>query len=280
MLLLPGRTEYLEKYAPIASQLTARGLSVASLDWRGQGASDRDSGVGRLGHVGDFSEYQEDLSALLSWVDAGGTAAGKRLMLAHSMGGCIGLRAMHDGVFSVEGRRLCGAVFSAPMWGLALPSAARKFAHAAARTAVRLGLGRKRSRGLPSETTYVLDSPFEGNVLVQDARTWERFRQEARSSPDLTLGSPTLSWLDAAFREMRSLERADVADLPPRLLLLGDEEAVVSPRAIRAHAEHGRGALLADIAGARHEPLMEPADRRPGRDVWEAIDAFVQDRVI
>ena len=41
VLLFPGRTEYVEKYAPVAAWLNAAGLSVLSLDWRGQGASAR-----------------------------------------------------------------------------------------------------------------------------------------------------------------------------------------------------------------------------------------------
>lgn len=277
-LLLPGRTEYLEKYAPVVAQLTARGFSVASLDWRGQGASERDADVARLGHVGDFAEYQTDLDVLMRWVEGRYGAGGVQLAVAHSMGGCIALRAVADGALATPERRPEALVFSAPMWGLAMPGVGAVLVKGLARAAVRFGFGRRRARGTSSETTYVLDAPLEENVLVQDPDVWARFRREAEAGPELTLGSPTLAWVDAALREMNALRRADVAGLPPRLLLLGDEEGVVSSSAIREHASRGFGADLAVIADARHEPLMEPPNGRIGRDVWSAVDGFLRAR--
>src|SRR6185503_7606312 len=40
-MLLNGLTEFIEKYQEVADELNARGFVVASLDWRGQGASER-----------------------------------------------------------------------------------------------------------------------------------------------------------------------------------------------------------------------------------------------
>src|SRR5438445_13501933 len=36
-----GRTEFIEKYFEVARELHARGFAVATLDWRGQGLSER-----------------------------------------------------------------------------------------------------------------------------------------------------------------------------------------------------------------------------------------------
>ena len=41
VFLLPGRTEYIEKYAPPAAEFCRCGWDVLTLDWRGQGMSDR-----------------------------------------------------------------------------------------------------------------------------------------------------------------------------------------------------------------------------------------------
>ena len=41
VLLFPGRTEYVEKYAPAAGELAQRGLATIVVDWRGQGLADR-----------------------------------------------------------------------------------------------------------------------------------------------------------------------------------------------------------------------------------------------
>ena len=41
VLLVPGRTEYIEKYGPAAGEMAARGYSMVTVDWRGQGLADR-----------------------------------------------------------------------------------------------------------------------------------------------------------------------------------------------------------------------------------------------
>ena len=91
VLLFPGRTEYIEKYGQVAQHYTSEGYAVVVLDWRGQGLSDRALPERRLGHVVSFEEYQRDVAALL------GFARTRELpqsfyLVAHSMGGCIGLR--------------------------------------------------------------------------------------------------------------------------------------------------------------------------------------------
>ncbi|SFI50018.1 alpha/beta fold hydrolase [Albimonas pacifica] len=273
-LLFPGRTEYLEKYAPVVARLRARGFDVASLDWRGQGLSDRS--VPRLGHVGRFAEFQADVRALLAWEPVA-AHPGPRVLLCHSMGGCIGLRALVDGALSAQADRPAAAIFSAPMWGLSLRGAAR-FARPMVHFAAWLGWARRAARPGPPDSTYVLDEPFEGNVLTTDRRFWDRFVAQARAHPELTLASPTFGWLDAAFAETAALARAPGPDVP-RLVLLGTEEAVVDPDAIRAHAARsGAQVTLAEIHGGRHETLMEDPDGQVGAPVWQAIDDFLHAR--
>src|SRR5262245_55185000 len=64
-VVLNGHTEFLEKYEEVAGELKERGFEVVSLDWRGQGASERRSYGNRAGHIGSFEEYDADLAALL-----------------------------------------------------------------------------------------------------------------------------------------------------------------------------------------------------------------------
>ena len=96
VLLLQGRTEYAEKYARVAADLGAAGWATATLDWRGQGLSERLWPDRALGHVRRFADYQWDVDALAGW--AGRLAPGApRVLLAHSMGGAVGLRARTGG---------------------------------------------------------------------------------------------------------------------------------------------------------------------------------------
>ena len=109
--IFQGRAEFIEKYYEMARELRARGFAVATLDWRGQGHSSRAPLVGDAGHVETFADYQKDVAALLAAARAAELPE-PFFLLAHSMGGAIGLRAL------IEGLPVRAAAFSAPMWGI------------------------------------------------------------------------------------------------------------------------------------------------------------------
>ena len=124
VLLFPGRTEYIEKYGRAAADLAARGYATLAVDWRGQGLADRLMQDRAPGHVVEFADYQRDVRAVI--------AAAQEMdlprpwhLIAHSMGGCIGLRALHEGL------PVASAVFTGPMWGIELPRAIRPMAFTA-----------------------------------------------------------------------------------------------------------------------------------------------------
>ena len=141
-MIFPGRTEFAEKYGRVAARLVARGFSVVAIDWRGQGLSDRPPSTPMLGHVETFSDYQRDVEALLGFEALLGLPR-PRYLVAHSMGGCIGLRTL------IERTDFAAAVFSAPMWQLEMRPATRAVAARLARLGRRLGLGARpcRARG-------------------------------------------------------------------------------------------------------------------------------------
>src|SRR5471030_622851 len=86
-VLLNGQTEFIEKYFETIDELRGRGFAVATMDWRGQGGSERFlSDDSRKGYVKDFCEYDDDLAAFMAQViePMGDTGP---IALAHSMGG-------------------------------------------------------------------------------------------------------------------------------------------------------------------------------------------------
>ena len=94
-MLLHGQTEFIEKYGEVIGELQARGFTVATFDWRGQGLSSRLTADSRKSHIKDFREYDEDLATFLEQV-VKPLGAGAPLGLAHSMGA----RAVAEGVES------------------------------------------------------------------------------------------------------------------------------------------------------------------------------------
>lgn len=249
VLLFNGRTEYAEKYAGVAAELNRAGLAVLTIDWRGQGLSDRLQADPRPGHIGDFADYQRDVVELV--VAAQELALPRPWhLLAHSMGGTIGLAALEAGL------PVQSAVFSAPMWGIDLHHVPEPVALAVARLARRLGRGTRPAPGSGGMDSFVLQDGFLTNPLTADGRRWGRLVAEIAGWPGIALGGASNDWLCAALLECRRLAALPAPALPV-LIALGDREQVVSATAIRARAAAWPGASLLELSDCRHEPMME-----------------------
>src|ERR1700757_2741342 len=94
--LFQGRSEFIEKYFETVRDLRPRGFAVATLDWRGQGLSERALGDPFKGHVSDFSEYEPDLETFMREVVLPDCPP-PLFALAHSMGATILIRAAYRG---------------------------------------------------------------------------------------------------------------------------------------------------------------------------------------
>ena len=254
VLLLPGRTECVEKYGRAAGDLVARGFSVITIDWRGQGLADRALPDRREGHVGDFSEYQQDLDALLAEATRAGLPQ-PWFMLAHSMGGCIGLRGL------MRGMPVKAAVFSAPMWGIAMAAWLRPVASVVSALAAPLGLTNRFAPSTSAET-YLLQAPFAGNVLTTDREMWDYMRRQVAEVPDLALGGPSIGWLKQALRECAALAVLPAPKVPA-ICALGTAEKVVDVPPVHLRMAGWANGQLDLYPGAEHEIMMEgPAVRQ------------------
>jgi lysophospholipase len=248
VLLFTGRTEYLEKYGRAARDFAGAGFATAAIDWRGQGMADRVASDKMLGHVGKFVDYQRDVAAFLAAVRAFGYPEPFHL-LAHSMGGAIGLRAL-DGGLPVK-----TAVFSAPMWGIALPRWFMPLARPVLAASSAMGLGLSYAPGTGPKP-YPLRQPFEGNGLTHDPESYDWLRTHIRAEPRLGLGGPSMNWMREAFSEFAFLH--GLTDVPcPVLALVGSDEAIVVPEAVTGLADRWPGGRAETIPGARHEAMME-----------------------
>lgn len=248
VLLFPGRTEYIEKYGRTAAEFAKRGFTSVAIDWRGQGIADRLLANRAVGHVDVFEDYQLDARAMLDHVKSLGLPEPYHL-LGHSMGGCIGLRALFDGL-AVE-----SAVFSAPMWGIQMSPALRPIAWGLSSVSKPLGFGGVFAPGQQAET-YVLRATAEDNTLTSDATNFEMLQSQLKVQPDLALGGPSLHWLNESLREMRALSMRPSPNVPC-VTFLGSEEAIVDPVRIHDRMAKWPNGELVVLDGGRHEVLME-----------------------
>lgn len=253
VLIFPGRTEYIEKYGRDAKTLTAAGYAVLAIDWRGQGIADRMVANARVGHVGEFSDYQLDVAAVLEVAETADLPK-PWFLLGHSMGGCIGLRALYNGL------PVNAAIFSAPMWGIRLAGPVRPAAWALTWSGQRLGLGHLMAPGM-SEDPYPLDAEFDENKLTSDRDMFDYMRRQLTAQPDLSLGGPSLHWVNLALAETLALAKLPAPGLPG-ITFLGADEAIVDVPRIHARMQSWTNGELVELPGARHEVLMETPETR------------------
>jgi len=268
VLLFSGRTEYAEKYGRVAAEFSRRGYAMLAIDWRGQGLADRETPDRALGHVAHFADYQRDVAALLA-AAAQLDLAQPLYLVAHSMGGCIALRAL------LEGLPVAAALFTGPMWGIQMSPLLRPLAWGLGWLGERLGFGTRYAPG-NGPANYVLTTGFADNVLTRDPETYSYMKRQLRKHPELALGGPSLNWVHQALIETRALARM-VAPEVPTLCFLGAQEKIVDPAAIHRRMSAWPGGRLAVIAGGEHEVMMERAPIR-ARVFDAAVELFAAHR--
>jgi lysophospholipase len=267
-VILDGQTEFLEKYVEVADELRRRGFAVAALDWRGQGGSARALPDPLKAHISDFSEYDDDLTAFLEQVVAPLTDR-PPLALAHSMGGNILIRALHD-----RPALFAAAVMTAPM----LRADARGFPDWLVQLICRMQnrFGRANDFVWGMEARDPLHMAFEDNRVTSDRARFARAQAALTGREDIRLAGPTWGWLAAAYRAMaRIMAPGFAAAIQTPVLIVGaGRDRIVQTSATREFARRLPHGTYLEIAEAEHEILMESDAIRA--QFWAAFDAFVQ----
>jgi lysophospholipase len=266
LLVLPGRAEFIEKYFEVVAEARSRGFAIAMIDWRGQGLSERALHDPHKGHVGSFAEYDLDLETFVREIVLPDCPP-PLFALGHSMGAAMLIRAAQ------KGRRWFDrVVLSAPMIALA-GRAGTRFGAVTARAARLIGLGRSYVPGGGSKPVAAL--PFVGNVLTSDPVRHARTAAIVEAEPQLGLGSPTVAWVDAAYRVMRDFLEPQYPERirQPILIVAAGQDDVVSTPLTGLFSRRLRVGSHLVVAGARHEILMERDRYR--EQFWAAFDAFV-----
>lgn len=263
VLIFPGRTEYIEKYGVVAAGFASRGLASIAIDWRGQGLADRLLDDPLTGHVEHFTDYQKDVASLMRAARSLNLPR-PYFLVAHSMGGAIGLRAV------IEGLAVQAAVFTGPMWGINISPQLRLPAHILSTLMPKLNRGHRLPPGV-TNTPYVLSEPFEDNLLTTDAQMFAMMHDQLIAHPEMQLGGPSYVWLREALAETAHLA-GRAAPKMPCITYLGTNERIVGTPRIHERMASWNSGQLRLIEGGEHEILMEsPEIRNPVFDEIAAL---------
>ena len=264
--IFQGRTEFIEKYFELVRDLRARGFAVATIDWRGQGLSQRRLRDSYKGHVRSFSEYDLDLETFVQEIVLPDCPP-PFFALGHSMGAAVLMRAAAHGH-----RWFDRMVLTAPLIRLInIPMLA--VAPTLVRSLRLMGLGgRYVPGGGPGSPSTM---PFATNPVTSDPVRHARTAAVIEAEPALAVGAPTNAWMDSAFRAMAEISSPSFAASVrlPMLRVGCGRDQVVSTAAIEDFASRLRVGSHIILPGAKHEILMEQDYFRS--QFWAAFDAFV-----
>lgn len=270
LLFLPGRADFLEKYLETLDHWSAAGWAVTALDWRGQALSGRLGRDATTGHIDDFTTWVDDLAGF--WAQWTAARPGPHVLVAHSMGGHLAMRAVAE-------RRVDPAalVLSAPMLGLLPNAVPPRVLSWAARLICALGDPRRPAWKASEKPGAALVDRSE--LLTHDLARYadEEYWRAAR--PALGMGPASWGWVRAALASILRIDRREVLAAVRVPVFIGATSAdrLVSIAAIdRAARWLSRVELLRLGPEARHELLRE-ADPVRG-PVLAAIGDFL-DRV-
>jgi len=288
VVFLQGRTEFIEKNIYTYRDLLARNFEVWTFDWRGQGLSDRSQSVTDCGHIDSYGTYLADLEYFLGQVVRLTNRPRPRILLAHSMGGMVGLLHVHN-----DSTLFDKAVFTSPL--VRLPPGTDN-------AAVRIGnliktrLGFQTSCALTRRSVWrsaFRSDPCGLNDLDAAEKSLRNRRESSAYSHDylklaqidcwiarsrcsgrqgLAVAGPTSGWIRATFQSSDRL--AAMPNIPriPMLVVGAERDAVVSYQARNEFCSRV-ACKCAEIQGAGDEILIELTPYRA--EFWAHFENFV-----
>lgn len=265
ILLLNGRTEFMEKYSESIQELNHEGFNVYSFDWRGQGLSSRMLENRHKGFIDDYRVYLNDLQMFVTQIVKPETVH-PLIIIAHSMGGHIALRFMHDHPDAAD-----MAVLTSPMIDIFGSRLSRGFVKFITQIAIKTGFSHAYTFGSGDYT----EETFEGNELTSDPVRFEDAKKAITQNPKLALGGPTYGWLSATLKSTDIIIQPGFAAkiTTPILMVIAGKDNIVSIKAQKRICTMLPNCQLKEISDARHEILKETDAVRS--IFWREFNRFI-----
>ena len=266
-----GLSEFCEKYFEVINELVAKGFAVSIHDWMGQGLSDRYLANPHKRHIGT---YQDDINDYIDLMDNYiqpkiGKQYGpniKKIMLAHSMGGHIGLQTLLRRPDIVE-----GAFFSAPLTRI---RAIGHFPDIIALSLLKTLNTYYHRRYIPGGKDWKPRTPYGKTIFSHDPVRDSVFDQWCEINPTLKIGAPTVGWIHESDLSCRALNKADTSAIHiPMHTILAGRDLLVKNEPTRKLFDKIPSATHETIDGAYHELMMETDDIRS--KFFTQFDRFV-----
>lgn len=230
IVVMHGLFEHSGRYAELGEDMAGYGFSTFALDLRGHGAS-----AGRRGHIRSFDVLIQDLDRFRREVQGLVPVDLPLFLVAHSMGGLIGLRYLEEYEAPFQ-----GAVITSPWLA----------------TAVEIPRWQVLAANVLNRVLPAL--PFPGGVdaglLSHDEERNDDYRNDPQIHSTITprLFTEMTSAMEAVFR------RGDRIDVPVLFLLAGSDRLVDTDRSLAFARSIPAPDITIDVLeGYYHEVLQE-----------------------
>ncbi|MCP5382027.1 MAG: alpha/beta hydrolase [Kordiimonadaceae bacterium] len=254
ILLVSGHREFIEKYTEFIESLQARGFSVYAYDHRGQGLSGRILNNPLKSHNPDFGALVRDMNQIVEEIIKPALKNSPLYLIAHSMGGQIGFRHLHDypGVFK-------RAILLVPFFDLVASSTRiAGLAKIYFKLANLLGFSSFFAPGQPRNRSMI-DHKTAFNQLTHDRKRYNWAEQAIDQNPDLFIGGVTYGWLAGVIKSFKIIQSPGYVSAIkiPVLVLLAEEEFVVKNETTLHILKDAKNIKIETIASSRHEMYRE-----------------------
>jgi lysophospholipase len=250
VVILPGLSEFSEKYIETAQFFNAHHYDIYIIDWAYQGRSTRRADNPQKRHSDGYETDISDLTFLINNI----IPTNKPLyMLAHSMGGHIGLRYL-----ATQNHKVKAASFSAPMLGIKgvryFPAGLSALFKPIENFYIPTGKDWHESSRKSDGTDIFTSDPIRDQVHNK----WKL------SNSELQVGYPTFKWIRESLNSILFMkQKENLQEIKiPTLIATAGKEALVDNKAIQSAAPIMLQTKLMHFKNAKHEILMEIDDIR------------------
>jgi lysophospholipase len=256
VVCLPGLSEYGEKYFELARNMLDKNMAFWVIDWMGQGGSGRYLPNTFKRHSAGFEEDIEDLHYFITeYIKHSSVHPDKgsipMAMIAHSMGGNIGLRYLEKYPNTFE----CAA-FSAPMLGI---KNLEKFPLSVLIAITEVMNAVSGIQYAPGQKDWSEnDRPKAGNdEFSNDPLRGQIHQYWQHKNPSLRISGVTNKWLYDALRSCQEARKAIPNIRQDMIVGIAQKDSIVSNAAIRSAFKASNNVKLHEYPDAQHELLME-----------------------
>jgi lysophospholipase len=243
VVITHGYAEHCGRYRELAHVIVKEGWVALSYDVRGHGQS-----PGVRGYIDRFDAYLEDLAAVHKAARALIPADAPIVLLGHSHGSLITLRALAD-----ERPLDCKlAIVSSPYLALrlAVPGYRKLLARIASKVAPKLA---------------------QPNALKVEQLTSDKQKQEERLADKLCLDIATARWFTESLAAQDYVASHATRIKVPTTWLVGGDDPIADPSRSKAIAARVPGAKYHDLVGLKHEVFNETTRDQVFAEVVRAL---------